>query len=211
MPGSAGILPAPDLPPGSRAALAVLRAWCATSRLTQIGPEYEMGHLFVPPGRECVVPKPTTALHFADAGRLGIGTTRGGICLSLDAMKAGRADSTGIALARERGWGFAHGRSVLSRRCRRCAGQRRHQRADPPMTPHASARLVALDFSRDIARLTQNFSGREWLFEEIAEWFATGHERFFVPTYQSTGVLNGWAELWGTFTPGDRRGSTMAE
>lgn len=28
--------------------------------------------------------------------------------------------------------------------------------------------------------------------------------------YQSTGVLNGWAELWGTFTPGDRSASAMA-
>jgi hypothetical protein len=28
---------------------------------------------------------------------------------------------------------------------------------------------------------------------------------------EGTGVLNGWAELWGTFTPGDRRGSTLAE
>lgn len=27
--------------------------------------------------------------------------------------------------------------------------------------------------------------------------------------YQSTGVLNGWAELWGTFTPGDRRGEDL--
>ena len=29
--------------------------------------------------------------------------------------------------------------------------------------------------------------------------------------YQSTGVLNGWAELWGTFTHGDRTGSTLTE
>jgi cytochrome P450 len=29
--------------------------------------------------------------------------------------------------------------------------------------------------------------------------------------YQSTGVLNGWAEIWGTFTPGDRRGRTLTE
>jgi hypothetical protein len=49
-----------------------------------------------------------------------------------------------------------------------------------PMTPGPAARLAAVDFSSYVSRLTQNFSGREWLFKEINQWLAEGEEQFFV-------------------------------
>jgi len=60
-----------------------------------------------PPRREYFIPQPATALHFADTSHLVIGTARGLICLSVDAIKGGQTNLTGIALAREKGWGCA--------------------------------------------------------------------------------------------------------
>ena len=43
-------------------------------------------------------------------------------------------------------------------------------------------RLAAIDFGRDVARLTQDFAGRDWLFDEIDGWLRREGEaqRFFV-------------------------------
>jgi hypothetical protein len=50
------------------------------------------------------------------------------------------------------------------------------------MIQHSSTRLAALDFSRDIKRLTEDFTGREWLFEEIDNWLHHTDQRFFILT-----------------------------
>ena len=42
------------------------------------------------------------------------------------------------------------------------------------MTTPEKARLVAMDFSRDIARLTQGFTGRKWLFDQLDGWLERG-------------------------------------
>lgn len=42
--------------------------------------------------------------------------------------------------------------------------------------------LVALDFKDDIKRLTIDFTGREWLMEEVDSWLSQTEERFFVLT-----------------------------
>ncbi len=47
------------------------------------------------------------------------------------------------------------------------------------MTP---SRLAALDFSRDIDQLTQDFTGREWLFAAIDHWLHHTNQRFFILT-----------------------------
>jgi len=48
-------------------------------------------------------------------------------------------------------------------------------RADP-------SRLATIDFGRDIARLTHDYTGREWLLEEIDRWLREGERRFLVLT-----------------------------
>jgi WD40 repeat protein len=45
-----------------------------------------------------------------------------------------------------------------------------------------SPALAALDFGRDIARLTQDFTGRDWLFDAIEQWLHRGEQRFFILT-----------------------------
>jgi len=44
------------------------------------------------------------------------------------------------------------------------------------------SRLAATDFSRDIKRLTQDFVGREWVFDEIDNWLHRQDQRFFILT-----------------------------
>jgi WD40 repeat protein len=51
-----------------------------------------------------------------------------------------------------------------------------------PGLPTVRPRLSALDFGRDIARLTQDFTGRAWLFDAIEQWLHDGEQRFFVLT-----------------------------
>lgn len=50
------------------------------------------------------------------------------------------------------------------------------------MIESANTRLSALDFGRDIERLTQDFTGREWVFREIDKWLESKDERFFILT-----------------------------
>jgi hypothetical protein len=45
-----------------------------------------------------------------------------------------------------------------------------------------SPRLQALDFSRDIDRLSEDFTGREWVFAEIDKWMLSQNETFFILT-----------------------------
>jgi len=44
------------------------------------------------------------------------------------------------------------------------------------------SRLAAIDFSRDIERLTEGFVGRQWLYDEIDAWLSRAGERFFILT-----------------------------
>ncbi len=48
------------------------------------------------------------------------------------------------------------------------------------MTALAPTRFAAIDFSRDIERLTRDFVGREWIFRELDNWLSCGAERFFI-------------------------------
>lgn len=47
-----------------------------------------------------------------------------------------------------------------------------------PMT----TRLSAIAFTSDIARLTENFTGRQWVFDDIDRWLKESEERFFILT-----------------------------
>jgi len=49
-------------------------------------------------------------------------------------------------------------------------------------TTDPQRRLAAIDFSRDIARLTRDFTGRDWLFDEVGQWLRRGEQRFFILT-----------------------------
>ena len=42
--------------------------------------------------------------------------------------------------------------------------------------------LSAIAFDSDIAKLTENFTGRQWVFDEIDRWFKESKERFFILT-----------------------------
>lgn len=44
------------------------------------------------------------------------------------------------------------------------------------------SRLAAIDFGRDIERLTGGFVGREWPFDEIDAWLSRADGRFFTLT-----------------------------
>jgi hypothetical protein len=50
------------------------------------------------------------------------------------------------------------------------------------MTETVATQLKAIAFERDIQRLTENFTGREWVFEEIDRWLQQENERFFILT-----------------------------
>ncbi len=50
------------------------------------------------------------------------------------------------------------------------------------MTETVATDVKAIAFDRDIERLTQSFTGREWVFEEIDRWLQQGNERFFILT-----------------------------
>jgi len=43
-------------------------------------------------------------------------------------------------------------------------------------------RLTALDFTSNISRLTENFMGRQWIFDEIDRWLKESEQRFFILT-----------------------------
>lgn len=45
-----------------------------------------------------------------------------------------------------------------------------------------ATRIAAFDFQSDIQRLTQNFVGREWFFEEVDRWLATAQPRVMLLT-----------------------------
>lgn len=50
------------------------------------------------------------------------------------------------------------------------------------MTGTVATQMKAIAFDRDIERLTEGFTGREWVFEEIERWLQQGNERFFILT-----------------------------
>jgi hypothetical protein len=45
-----------------------------------------------------------------------------------------------------------------------------------------TTRLSAIAFDSDIAKLTENFKGRQWVFDEIDRWLTEREERFFILT-----------------------------
>ena len=47
-----------------------------------------------------------------------------------------------------------------------------------PMT----TRLSAIAFTSDIAKLTENFTGQQWVFDDIERWLQESEERFFILT-----------------------------
>jgi replication-associated recombination protein RarA len=47
-----------------------------------------------------------------------------------------------------------------------------------PMT----ARLSEIAFNSDIDRFTENFTGRQWVFDDIDRWLKESEERFFILT-----------------------------
>jgi hypothetical protein len=50
------------------------------------------------------------------------------------------------------------------------------------MVSSALNRLAPIDFTRYIDRLTERFTGREWLFEQIDHWLHQGNEQFYLLT-----------------------------
>lgn len=50
------------------------------------------------------------------------------------------------------------------------------------MVSSALNRLAPIDFTRYIDRLTERFTGREWLFEQIDGWLHQGNEQFYLLT-----------------------------
>jgi len=50
------------------------------------------------------------------------------------------------------------------------------------MAGTVATQVKAIAFDRDIERLTENFTGREWVFEEIDRWLQQDNERFFILT-----------------------------
>jgi len=50
------------------------------------------------------------------------------------------------------------------------------------MTGTVATQVKAIAFDRDIERLTEGFTGREWVFEEVDRWLQQDHERFFILT-----------------------------
>lgn len=45
-----------------------------------------------------------------------------------------------------------------------------------------TSQLSAIAFDSEIARLTENFTGRQWVFDEIGRWLKESEERFFILT-----------------------------
>ena len=50
------------------------------------------------------------------------------------------------------------------------------------MTETVASQVKAIAFDHDIERLTEGFTGREWVFEEIDQWLQQRNERFFILT-----------------------------
>ena len=50
------------------------------------------------------------------------------------------------------------------------------------MNTESETRLAILDFEHEIERLTEDFTGREWIFTEIDNWLKRENERFFILT-----------------------------
>ena len=45
-----------------------------------------------------------------------------------------------------------------------------------------STQLKAIAFDSDISKLTENFTGRQWVFDDIDRWLKESEERFFILT-----------------------------
>jgi hypothetical protein len=45
-----------------------------------------------------------------------------------------------------------------------------------------STQLKAIAFDSDIAKLTENFTGRQWVFDDIDRYLKESEERFFILT-----------------------------
>jgi len=45
-----------------------------------------------------------------------------------------------------------------------------------------TTQLSRIAFTSDIARLTEKFTGRQWVFDDIDRWLRESEERFFILT-----------------------------
>lgn len=52
-----------------------------------------------------------------------------------------------------------------------------------------STHVSAIDFTLDLEKLTQGFTGRQWVFDDIDRWLRNSDERFFILTGE-LGVRN---------------------
>jgi hypothetical protein len=52
-----------------------------------------------------------------------------------------------------------------------------------------STHLSVIDFTLDLEKLTKDFTGRQWVFDDIDPWLRNSDERFFILTGE-LGVRN---------------------
>jgi len=52
-----------------------------------------------------------------------------------------------------------------------------------------STHVSAIDFTLDLEKLTKDFTGRQWVFDDIDPWLRNSDERFFILTGE-LGVRN---------------------
>jgi replication-associated recombination protein RarA len=50
------------------------------------------------------------------------------------------------------------------------------------MAKSDTPQIKAIAFTSDIAKLTENFTGRQWVFDAINRWLKESEERFFILT-----------------------------
>jgi hypothetical protein len=52
-----------------------------------------------------------------------------------------------------------------------------------------STHVSAIDFTLDLEKLTQGFTGRQWVFDDIDRWLRNSDERFFILTGELGSLL----------------------
>ncbi|MBD2095600.1 hypothetical protein H6F90_10570 [Trichocoleus sp. FACHB-591] len=50
------------------------------------------------------------------------------------------------------------------------------------MSAELPTHLSAIDFTLDLKKLTRDFTGRQWVFDDIDRWLRESDERFFILT-----------------------------
>jgi len=52
------------------------------------------------------------------------------------------------------------------------------------MSAELPTRLSAIDYTLDLEKLTKDFTGRQWVFDDIDRWLRESDERFFILTWE---------------------------